>query len=189
MVQPVFRLSNTSLVEQIKSDDQLVLQRLYALNFNVMERYILQNSGSEEDAKDVYQDAFIAVWRNVQLDRFAPNSEGEFSAYLFRVAKNKWIDELRKRKGRNMVSVEDGLDESVEPMEEPDEIDAYIDIVKKKYRLLGARCRELLSRFYFRRQSLGEIAAVFDWTAASAKNNKYRCLKQLRDLVLKKGTK
>lgn len=189
MDQPVSRLTEMSLVERIKLDETYLMKHLYRAGYSATERYILQNSGTIEDAKDVYQEAFLAVWRNLQLDRFAPGNEGDFSAYLFRVAKNKWIDELRKRKNRHMVSVEEGLDERTFPVEDLDETDAYIDIVKKQYQHLGARCRELLNRFYFRKQNLSEIAAAFDWTAASAKNSKYRCLKQLRDLVLKEGAK
>src|SRR5690606_37932645 len=43
-----------------------------------------------------------------------------------------------------------------------------IAVVKKQYQQLGVRCKELLGRFYFRNQSLREIAAAFAWTEASA---------------------
>jgi len=189
MNQPSSRQLRSSFTERLKSDEESILNALYAANYKPLEVYIVRNSGSSDDAKDIYQEAFLAVWRNIQLDRFAPGDEGEFAAYLIRVAKNKWIDNLRKLKDKHTVSVETAPDEAILTAGTVDETDTYIDTVKKQYKHLGARCRDLLGRFYFRKQSLREIAAVFDWTAASAKNNKYRCLKQLRELVLKEGVK
>ncbi|WP_353125478.1 RNA polymerase sigma factor [Parapedobacter pyrenivorans] len=169
----------------LKSGDGTMLKALYLRYYKNIEHYVEKNSGSPDDAKDIYQEAFTAVWRNVQLDRFVPNDEGEFAAYLTRVAKNKWIDELRKNKNKHQVSMGGEHELSMVSEMEADQTDAYIDTVKRQYKHLGERCRELLSRFYFHKQSLRKIAAIFDWTEASAKNNKYRCLKQLRELVLK----
>lgn len=176
-----------SFAERLKSNEETLLRTLYAGSYRALELYVLRNSGSPDDAKDVYQEAFLAVWRNTQIGRFVPSDEDEFAAYLMRVAKNKWIDELRKQKNKYMVPVDERHESSVASEERGEEIDTYINTVKKQYKHLGARCRELLGRFYFRKQSLREIAAEFAWTDASAKNNKYRCLKQLRDLVIKKG--
>ena len=69
---------------------------------------------------------------------------------------------------------------------EPPEADneQYIEQVKSGYLSMGDQCKELLKRFYFRKESLREIAAFFSWTEATAKNNKYRCLQKLRGSVL-----
>lgn len=189
MNQPGSRQLRPSLTERLKSDEERILNVLYTTNYKPLELYIVRNNGSSDDAKDIYQEAFLAVWRNVQTDRFTPRDEEEFAAYLMRVGKNKWIDELRKNKNKYKVSVdeESGFDRVSEGY--ADETDTYINAVKKHYKYLGARCRELLGRFYFRKQSLREIAEVFNWTETSAKNNKYRCLKQLREQVLKEETR
>ncbi len=187
MDQPDFRLPDTSLVERIKSDDEPTLKKLYTSNYKVMERYILQHSGSVADAKDTYQEAFLAVWRNIQLGRFVPSAESDFAYYLIRVVKNKWIDHLRKVKGKRTVPIEEVQADSIMAEENEDELGGYIDNARLQYKNLGTRCRELLTAFYFRRKSLRDIASAFGWTESSAKNNKYRCLKQLREMVLKEG--
>ncbi|HWK57001.1 MAG TPA: sigma-70 family RNA polymerase sigma factor [Parapedobacter sp.] len=187
MDQPDFRLPNTSLVERIKSDDEVTLKNLYTSNYRLMERYVLRHSGSVDDAKDTYQEAFLAVWRNVQLGRFVPSVESDFAYYLTRVVKNKWIDSLRKAKGKRTIPIEEAQTDSIAAEENTDEVDGYIDNVRLQYKNLGGRCRELLAGFYFKRNSLRDIASAFGWTESSAKNNKYRCLKQLREMVLKNG--
>ncbi|WP_177180931.1 RNA polymerase sigma factor [Parapedobacter koreensis] len=177
---------NRTIIERLRYDETATLNALYVQYYRTSVHYVLQHAGSEDDAKDIYQEAFLAVWRNVQLGRFVPADEQEFGAYLARVCKNKWIDELRRRRSRRMPVTDEQASASAVP-DTTDEIDTYIDAVKRNYRHLGTRCRELLHRFYFRRQRLRKIADDFGWTEASAKNNKYRCLKQLRELVIKEG--
>lgn len=177
--QPVFP-------DLLKSGENTTLKALYIRYREPVERYVMQNNGSSEDANDVYQEAFIAVWRNIQLDRFDPAGEDEFAAYLIRVAKNKWIDELRRNRNKDLVSIRAEHEGRAVLHPEADKTDAYIDAVKNEYLRLGERCKDLLGRFYFHKQSLRKIGEAFGWTEASAKNNKYRCLKQLRELV-KKG--
>lgn len=189
MDQPVSRRLSLSLIERLKSDDEQTLKALYLASYRALANFVLRNTGSEDDAKDIYQEAFIVVWRNVQLDRFAPINEGEFGAYLIRVGKNKWIDVLRKSKHNKVVPLDEHYDTENTVEEFTNEVDTYLDWVKIQYKHLGNRCRELLGKFYFRKQSLREIAEGYGWTEASAKNNKYRCLKQLRDLVMKEGGK
>ena len=62
----------------------------------------------------------------------------------------------------------------------------YINTVKNHFDNLGENCKEVLSRFYYNKQSLKIIGQQFDWTEATARNNKYRCLQRLRELLKKK---
>lgn len=179
-------LSTQDFLQVVKSGDEKVLKKLYAGLYGRVEQYVRNNSGTGEDAKDIYQEAFLAVWRNISLGRFAPGDENAFSAYLFQVAKFKWIDRLRAIKGKQVVDInEEQLGERL-PDPATDEEEDYMNLVRSELTRLGSQCRELLNRFYFRQQSLREIATHFSWTEASAKNNKYRCLQQLRNFVRQK---
>ncbi|MGN6416549.1 MAG: RNA polymerase sigma factor [Pseudobacter sp.] len=179
-------LSSITFLQTLESSDEQLLKNLYSNNYRGVEQYITRNSGSTEDAKDLYQEAFLAVWRNVQLGSFKPANENEYGAYLFRVAKNKWIDQLRAGKNRQIIPLGDeSLLAATDGMEQT-ETNQYIDEVIKKFSALGERCRSLLELFYFKKQSMQQIAAFFSWTEESAKNNKYRCLKQLRESVINK---
>ncbi len=60
---------------------------------------------------------------------------------------------------------------------------AYLESIKTNYHKLGEQCKEVLQLFYFKKESMKQIAARFSWTEASAKNNKYRCLQKLREMV------
>lgn len=178
-------ISTPVFLDALRYDDKALLHKLYTENYPTIMEYVIHNSGNTEDSRDLYQEAFVDVWRNIQTQRFAPQDESEFVAYLIRVSKNKWIDELRKRKKHKTVHWNDGQDIPQDSETYDHEVDNYIRKVQEHYTALGERCRQLLGSFYFERKSLRDIARAFGWTEDSAKSNRYRCLKQLRDLVIK----
>lgn len=166
----------------IKSGDKEALDRLYVENFPKVRDYVMKNNGSEEQAKDVYQEAFISVWRNIQLDKFTPENDHSLVAYLVKVAKFKWIDFLRSRNYRDFTSLQEDLPTDGQVSEDEEE-EKYFKLVKKHFDTLDDNCREILKRFYFYGQSMEEIGKRFKWTKETTRNNKYRCLKKLRELI------
>ena len=169
----------------VKANSSDVLELLYQDNYPKIRTYVLSNKGTEEQAKDILQEAFIAMWRNVQLDRFEPDSDTALNGYLYRIAKNKWLDHLRSAHHTKVVSINAELPEQVEDGVSHEE-NEYITAVRKHYRTLGAACKDVLERFYFNNESLKLIAAAMSWTEATARNNKYRCIQRLKELISNK---
>lgn len=171
-------------IDKLKANDEQALKALYTINYPKIENYILNNSGSIEDAKDVYQEAFVAVWRSIQLAKAEFDNMDSLQGYLFRVVQYKWLDHLRssKRKKTNSLAQIEIIEEK--PFEMGQEEEEYLSKVKMHYAFMGEPCKDVLHRFYFLKQSMSEIAAFFSWTEATAKNNKYRCLQKLRSMVL-----
>ena len=174
--------AQTEKVAALKGNEDDALKKLYTENYDKVERYILNNNGTEEQAKDIYQEAFIAMWRNIQMDKFHAENEHSLSGYLLRIAKNKWIDHLRSDYYKKTARLSDATVES-QKVDLPDFEVNYINAVKEKFTLLGVNCKEVLTRFYYRKESMKTIADQFEWTEATARNNKYRCLQKLRELI------
>ena len=165
--------SQEKLVKAIKDNDELVLQSLYKSNYPKTEKYVLENSGTDDEAKDIFQEAFVAVWRNIQLDKFKPESETALSGYLFQIAKFKWIDVLRANKKRPVVTIDEDytvIEQYTEPLEADQE--KYLNAVKKGFQSIGDSCKEMLTRFYFKKESLRKISEALGITEATARNNK-----------------
>ena len=178
-------LTSLSKMVAIKANDEDVLKSLYEENYYKVERYVLMNSGSSEEAKDIYQEAFITVWRNIQMEKFYPENEHSLNVYLLRIAKNKWLDHLRSSHFRKTVPLMTSTEKEEREEELPEQDVHYIKEVKKYFLELGENCQELLIRFYYKKESMRTISKHFDWTEASTRNNKYRCLQKLRDLLKK----
>jgi len=187
-MQPdTFNQHNASFqpLSNLWGNDEKALKELYNAEFFKTENYVLQNSGTPEQAKDIYQEAFIAVWRNVQLNRFVPQNDNALAGYLYQVAKNKWIDYLRSAYHKNTVGTGD-MEREDEPVEVlPGEQSDFINQIKNGFKQLGNNCKEVLGRFYYKNENLKTIAAAMNWTEATARNNKYRCLQKLREFVKK----
>lgn len=165
----------------IKANDEAFLKDFYQNNYHKVEAYVLKNNGSVDEAKDIFQEAFIAVWRNIQLNKFKPGNETSLSGYLYQIAKNKWLDHLRSSHHKKVIPIDDAP--IFEEGSIPEEESRYIGLVSEGFKHLGKNCKEVLIRFYYKKDPLKEIAKSFGWTEATVRNNKYRCLQQLRDSV------
>ena len=61
------------LINAIKANDSIALKDFYTSNYRKVEVMVLKNSGSQAHAKDVYQDAFIALGTTSNLGNLNQN--------------------------------------------------------------------------------------------------------------------
>jgi RNA polymerase sigma factor (sigma-70 family) len=185
-------IDKTQIIELIKDNDEGVLKTLYQNNFPKIEAYILKNSGTRDHAKDIFQEAFIIVWKNVKTDRFVPQDNHTLNGYLYTISKNKWMDFLRSKHHKKTV-VSSTLNHF--EVSDKDIQDKHDDILKENrldgimlaFKNLGLPCKNLLTKFYFEKKSMNTIAEELQLDAASTRNKKYRCMQKLRELALKEN--
>ncbi len=173
-------------VKAIKENDEGVLKLFYQDNYPKVETYVLNNSGTTDEARDIYQEAFIAVWRNIKLDRFSAQNSTSLEGYLYQVAKNKWLDHLRTTKRNKLLAplqITEAPNQIEETLSLSEREQQQLNSIQTNLKLLGKNCREILNRFYYQKQSIDKISKAMNWTNATAKNNKYRCLQSLRELL------
>lgn len=168
-----------------KKNDPETLRRIYQEVYPMVRSHILKNNGNEDHAKDLFQEAFVACWKNIKDDKF---TAGNVSAYLFTIARNKWTDYLRSSQYKKTLASGASFLKVVtdEPGEEPEmEAEEKNRIaLQGAFARLGNQCRALLQLFYFERKSMEEIAAETGLAPSSARNQKYRCMEKLRELSL-----
>ncbi len=167
----------------IKQNDTATLRELYKINFPTVKRYVLKNSGSEQQAKDVYQEAFLAMWRNVKNNRFSAESENAINGYIFQIAKNKWMDHLRSLRYKNTTFINREIEYVESEIDENETQSRKIKLIMETISQLGERCQLILKLFYFERKPFKEIAEIMAMDEASARNAKYRCQEQLKKMM------
>lgn len=138
---------------------------------------MLRNSGTVEDARDMFQEAITVLWLKAKEGTLQQNTEP--GAFLFRVSKNKWLDRVRSAAQRTMTVV------PVEHTGAPDDVEAVdleerIQRLKQVYDRMDGQCRTVLGRFYFQREDMATIAAAMGVTEDSIRTIKYRCMMKLR---------
>ncbi len=151
---------------------------LYHSAFASIKAYILKNSGTEEEADDLFQDALVILYMRIRKGAF--ESKSSLNTYLYAVAKNLWLKQLRKKGGQ--ASSLPPFDEVAHPEElvlQQNQV-----TIRQVLALIDKDCRQLLMNFYFDRMSFKQIQAQFGLgSEAAAKNKKYRCLRKVVDLV------
>lgn len=86
----------SSLIRAAQGGDQAAFERLvHAYDQSVL-RLAYNLLRSQEDARDIYQEAFLRVHRNLHSFRF----DCSFHTWLYRIVTNLCLDHLRKRKVR-----------------------------------------------------------------------------------------
>ncbi len=177
-------------IQGVLQNNESVLRSLYAEVFPKVRIYILQNYGNEAHAKDIFQDAFLAFWKNIKKEKYEPRKDIAIQAYLFTIAKNKWIDYLRSADFKKTVT---GLEKAPaaqlaweqEDVQEENKVNENrLEAMRQAMAQLGKECKMVLTQFYFERLSIDTIAEGLKIGSASARNKKYRCMEKLRALTL-----
>jgi RNA polymerase sigma factor (sigma-70 family) len=184
-------LSLNQIVSLIKENDTYTLKLLYKNNFAKVKRYVEKNNGDEQQAKDLYQEAFLAMWRNIKDDKFTAQSENAINGYLFQIAKYKWLDHVRSARYRNTTLINREIEYHEPDIEENELQNKKIKAIMEAIGNLGERCQTMLKLFYFERKSFREISELLEMDEASARNAKYRCQEQLKKMaqITPNGTK
>lgn len=161
----------------LRLNDPDVLRALYKENFPAIRQYVLQNSGTVSDAQDIFQEAISVLWLSVKEGRLSPASEP--GGFLYRVAKNKWLDVVRSAAHKHMKVVHDQR-ELDQRSDAHDDIEERVARLRGVYDKLDDKCRNVLDQFYFERKDLAAIAAGMGVEEESIRTIKYRCMMKLR---------
>lgn len=96
----VQRLDEAHLIRAVQRGDQDAFEHLVRAYDQSVLRLAVNLLRSPEDARDVYQEAFLRVYRNIHSFRF----DCSFHTWLYRIVTNICLDYLRKRKVRKEES-------------------------------------------------------------------------------------
>lgn len=118
MAQAAVRIDESALIRAAQAGDELAFEQIVRLYDQNVLRLALNLLRSPEDANDVYQEAFLRVYRNLSNFRF----DCSFHTWLYRIVTNLCLDALRKRKVRReettVVETRDGVLDRMDTVEE-----------------------------------------------------------------------
>lgn len=181
-------MKSAECIDHILSSDRKKrrkgLEFLYRSGFPRVLKYIVTNSGTEEEARDIFQDTMAVTYNSLLRDKFRGDSP--IHAYIFSIAKNLWLQELRRRK-----LVTTPVEDQQLSVEEKENLD--VGLLKSVLARLDKECRSLLVGFYFHNKGMEQLAEDFQLSSVQvAKTKKLRCMKKLGEIIqaygLKKGS-
>src|SRR6478736_7164869 len=94
--------TDSSLIQALKSgtnpDD--AIRHLYRTQYRMVSAYIRQNSGTDQDAEDIFQEVILVFIDVLKKEKF--RGESSVSTFLYALTRNIWLNELKKR-GRSKL--------------------------------------------------------------------------------------
>lgn len=177
---------DSELVANLRSGQRMdeTIKFVYRNYFEVLSWYVVNNSGSRQDAEDVFQEVVVNFIDLVQKDKF--RGESTVKTFLFSLNRHIWLNEL-KRRGRALAR-----EEKFEKGQEREEADTGHVIADRESRQqvinlveeLGDTCKKILLLFYYENLSMREILETLHYENEQVvRNKKYKCLKQLEQML------
>ena len=184
------RALEMDLIREAQAGSRVAFDSLVCQYEHQVLRLALHLTGSEHDAEDIYQEAFLKAYRYIGNFRF----ECSFYTWIYRIVTNLCLDQLRRRKTRRE-------DHAVVVDRAGDEIDILASVSDNRSfsnpareldrKLLGARIQAALAKLTPRERMVFElkhyqglrlrtIGEMLNTTEETAKNTLFRATKKLR---------
>ena len=183
------RMDEFALIRAAQAGDQDAFAQLVrAYDQNVL-RLAINLLRSQEDASDIYQEAFLRVHRNLKSFRF----DCSFHTWLYRIVTNLCLDHLRRRKVRKeeptVISTTEGpmdrLDMLAEERADGDPARKVLSLqlkarISKMMDDLTPRERMVFEMRHFEGMRLRAIGETLGTTEEAAKNCLFRATQKMR---------
>jgi len=184
------RADEMELIREAQTGSRTAFDTLVRRYEHQVLRLALHLTGSEHDAEDIYQEAFLKAYRYIGNFRF----ECSFYTWIYRIVTNLCLDQLRRRKTRREDSsvVVDRGGEEIDLLTAVTDDRAFSNPGKELERkFLGERIQAALGKLtprerivfelkHYQGLRLRTIGEMLNTTEETAKNTLFRATKKLR---------
>jgi RNA polymerase sigma-70 factor, ECF subfamily len=191
--QALGRVNDGDLIRAAQRGDTAAFETLVRQYDHAVLRLALHLTGSEADAQDIYQEAFLKAYRHIGNFRF----ECSFYTWIYRIVTNLCLDHLRKRQTRREDAhvVTDSSGQEVDLLDRVSDdrsgANPERDLMRRE---LGSKINQALTRLTPRERMVFElkhyqglrlrtIGEMLNTTEETAKNTLFRATQKLRSAL------
>ena len=168
-------MNEKEIFERIQKGDEKALEFLYQKYYRMMTKLVITNSGTEEEARDIYQEALIVFWQKATSGNLVMTSK--ISTYIYIIFQNLCWKELDLKKRLSHEEKDSPVSMDIDTAERE-------KIIARCIEQLGDTCKKVLMYYYFDEMSMQDIADKLGFANTdTAKTKKYKCKKKLDELV------
>lgn len=173
-----------ALLQALRLGENEAFAYLYQRFYGMVSVMVRRNSGDEEDAKEVFQETMIVLFKKVR-DQSDFQLTVEWSTFIYAVARNYWYSKLKKRSNRPEITFEDtqmpgGAENPFDHADQEQAMDEKYVRVKTAFSSLKKECQDILDAAFYKKLSGSEIAKLLGYSEDFIKVKKFRCMEELR---------
>jgi RNA polymerase sigma factor (sigma-70 family) len=170
------------LIAGIKVRDHRTLTEIYKEYFPKVLGYIVKNGGTEEDAKDIFQEAIMVIYKLVDANKL--EIDYDFGNFLIGISKRIWLKHLRSADIHERYVQHSEHDSSEDhPSDVELENELELGLIRKYLLKLGEDCRNILM-WSAEGFSNDEIAVKMNYKSEkTVRTKKYKCKSTLKELI------
>ncbi len=184
------RAAEVLLIREAQAGSRAAFDALVRQYDSAVLRLALRLTGSEQDAQDIHQEAFLKAYRYLGNFRF----ECSFYTWIYRIATNLCLDHLRRRKSRREEQsvVLDSRGEELDLLGNVSDDRSGANPARELERkFLGEKIQEALGQLtprermvfelkHYQGLKLRAIGEMLETTEETAKNTLFRATRKLR---------
>ncbi len=175
-------LNNRKILKGLIDKNEKVYRSIYKKVFPLILDYVSCNSGTYQDAEDVFQDAMLEVLRKIRNHDLTLTCS--FTTFFWEICRRVWLKELRKRKiaSKDVNFYQESTDHiKFDTDQERKQIELFLKHIKN----LSKNCQKVLI-LHFQKTDLDQITIIMGYNSLqTCQDKKYRCKKRLMELIIK----
>ncbi|MBS2101062.1 RNA polymerase sigma factor [Carboxylicivirga linearis] len=174
------RYTNNELLEGVYSRDSRVIKYIMGLVWVPVRDLVIQNSGKEDDAMNLIQEGFIAIYTKTEK----PQLTASFATYFYAICRNIWLNELRiRKKESSMLSSIESAPVMAEEVDEEQLYEKRRQLYLKHFKKITKVCQDIL-KMVSNGFSNEDITAELAFSSVQyMKNRRTVCNKKLMDMI------
>jgi len=170
---------NEDIIIDLKGENNRAFVVLYKNYFGLVTRFITNNSGTANDAEDIFQDTMIALLAKLRQDNFV--LEASVKTYIMAIAKNLWFKKLRTaNRETEFTDIHNNkFYEEISLAIEHEK--TYWDKLQNYVHQITEHCKGLIHDMFFKNKPIEQIQIDYGYsTKHNAQNQKHKCVEQIR---------
>ncbi|NLI90768.1 MAG: sigma-70 family RNA polymerase sigma factor [Peptococcaceae bacterium] len=179
-------MEDKELIRRCQFGEKAAFQELISLYHPFVFRFLVKLTESNQLSEDLAQDVFLKVIRNI--DKFDIGGKATFSTYLMTIAKNTYIDYLRKEK---KLAVFDPLehafrkDEIISGFEDSAVDRIYSQNIMEQFEYLTEEQRTAIKLKYVEGLTLKEIGEMLQVEPKTVKSRIHNGIAKLKKILIR----
>lgn len=174
--------NNLPKFEAFINGNDASIAKLYDTVLPKVTAFVINNKGSESDAKEIFQNALFQIMVRAKVK--GVHIKTTLDGYIYVTCRNLWYKELnnRKKEVRNIdfSNLKDTDDNHIKAILDQERLELFEEMMSK----ISDKCAKLL-KDYFNKEPYVKIVEKYSYASESvASQQVYKCKKRLRDLIM-----